>query len=179
MDLGLGKIYLYYKYENESKKEKHEATNELGINVPYNRVQLAKERVECRFSFEYGEFDVHEDEHDPNWVYFEKDVHEPRKSDDLVKEILSYFEKGLQYMVPSHLFSYKAIKAEYKGNRAETKEDALRMSTNLPLLQKDGENKEKSCEIFKHKLFEQLTYALSKSVGVEEDSDGKTYVYCT
>ena len=97
------------------------------------------------------------------------DEREPLNSDDLVEEILKYFEKGLKYMVPTDLFTYKVIKKERQG----------KMPLFFSLLQRVGDEKEQSYETFKQKLFEQVTHVLSKSVGVEQASDGKTYVYCT
>ena len=116
-DAGPGKIYLYYKQKERSKKEKLEEKDENCLPF-YDRVQLAKDRIHCCYSFKYGKFGVHNNEfhEDAISIYDDADdEREPLNSDDLVEEILKYFEKGLKYMVPTDLFTYKVIKKERHG----------------------------------------------------------------
>ena len=156
-DAGPGKIYLYYKQKEGSKKEKREEKDEHCRNASRDRIQLAKDRIDCAYSFKYGKAGLHDNEYDYTMCFDMSFC-----SDQLVKEILSYFEKGLKYTVPRDLFCYEVMRVDNSG-----KEVLRRIGF--------GGSSNKT---FKYKLFEQLTHVLPKSVGVEEASDGTTYVYC-
>lgn len=88
----------------------------------------------------------------------------PLDSDDLVEKILHYFNKGLKYLVPADLFSYKVINKHDDGWKT---------------LQKDGKEKDKSHYVFREKLLQQLTHVLSEPVSVKGGLNCETFLYCT
>ena len=145
----------------KEKKRKHDAdTDYYSIKnraARVHRIQFAKERVACHFSFRYGIKEVH-----PNEIQIDTDENSELilSSDTLVQEILRYFEQGLKYLLPENHFVYKAVLDDKKDNVITSYK------------------KRDSHGAFKRNLIKHLSHVLAEEVGVEEAADNKTYVYC-
>ena len=144
----------------EEKKRKRDADTDFyavkNRDARIHRIQFAKERVACHYSFQFGIKEFH-----PNEVLVDANgMSDIFVSDTLVQEILKYFEQGLKYLLPENHFVYKAVRDDEK--------DGVITSYK----KRDGQ------EVFKRNLLKHLSHVLAEEVGVEEASDNKTYVYC-
>lgn len=146
--------------EEEKKRKRDVDTDFYAVknrDARVHRIQFAKERVACHYSFKYGIKEVH-----PNEI--QVDANGPSEtilvSDTLVQEILRYFEQGLKYLLPENHFIYSAVRDEEKSGKITSYKKKDRPGA------------------FKRNLLKHLSHVLAEEVGIEEASDNKTYVYC-
>jgi hypothetical protein len=150
-----------YTCITNKRKDQRKRSLKRKMSIVETLLVMIEFRIECFYSFKYGKAGLHVNNYDEVMLCFVLHDLKPLRSDQLVKEILSYFEKGLKYIVPRDLFCYEVVRVTGSGKE---------------VLRRIGFGD--SNWTFKYKLFGQLTHVLPNSVGLEEASDGTTYVYC-